>query len=422
MYIRNLTLVNFRAFRNATFEFKEDEKGERFGVYLLVGVNGVGKSSALDALRLALSHIFPLISRPTGKGQRLTFDDFTIGTNKLSIKVDFDAGGVPFEFEIKAELDDESVRTSSPLLTPTMRKVRKVYQPSPLPLAVYFSPRRSVLDPEPRGESRLSPQTAAYQRALDSRELRLADFVHWLRGIVRFAKTKGPTSERYRIQHDTLQLAVSRLLPGYSNLRVANGHKPVLQIDKGKDKLNVRQLSDGERSVLALVLEVALRLAQANPTENDPLNKSSAVILIDELDLHLHPGWQRDIVERLKATFKQCQIIASTHSAQTIGEVEGKRINLIYSPDRIERPKQAFGMDSNWILQVLMNAQIQNEETTRQEDKIMQLIREKEFPAAKAILADLRREVGLGKESLSRAESMIERHERMQALAQNEKN
>ena len=77
--------------------------------------------------------------------------------------------------------------------------------------------------------------------------------------------------------------------------------------------LQIDQLSGGYKAVLSVTADIAKRLAQANPVSDNPLEEE-AVILIDELDLHLHPKWQKSIVEDLKRTFPNCQFIVSTHS------------------------------------------------------------------------------------------------------------
>ncbi|KAM3100867.1 AAA family ATPase [Phormidesmis sp. 146-35] len=114
--------------------------------------------------------------------------------------------------------------------------------------------------------------------------------------------------------------------------------------------MDVRQLSDGERSVLALVLDLARGLSQANPILENSL-QGKAVVLIDELDLHLHPIWQRTIVAKLTQTFPNCQFIATTHSPQIVGEVKPPGLSLIVKEgDRvvaIQEGLQGFGLDSS---------------------------------------------------------------------------
>ena len=120
-------------------------------------------------------------------------------------------------------------------------------------------------------------------------------------------------------------------------MRLMKNHRS-LMINQGKIELDVGQLSDGERGMLALVLDLARRLSQANPSLDDPLSEGHALVLIDELDLHLHPKWQRQIVHKLTKTFPRCQFIATTHSPQVIGEVPHERIQIISDGDKVYSP------------------------------------------------------------------------------------
>jgi ribonuclease HI len=128
-----------------------------------------------------------------------------------------------------------------------------------------------------------------------------------------------------------------------------------LFLEKNRIALDVRQLSEGERGLLAIVLDIARRLSQANPSLADPIKQGKAVVLIDELDLHLHPKWQRSIVEQLTRTFPRCQFIATTHSPQIVAAVEPEQV-LLLTDTGVVRPDRTLGMDSNWILRHLMQA------------------------------------------------------------------
>lgn len=82
--------------------------------------------------------------------------------------------------------------------------------------------------------------------------------------------------------------------------------------------LDVLQLSDGEKCTLALFGDIARRLAIANPSLDDPL-QGDGVVLIDELELHMHTSWQRKVISMLKKTFPNIQFIITTHSPQILG-------------------------------------------------------------------------------------------------------
>src|SRR6058998_1031479 len=99
-----------------------------------------------------------------------------------------------------------------------------------------------------------------------------------------------------------------------------------------------------------MVLDLARRLSQANEGTSDPLTEGRAVVLIDEIDLHLHPKWQRQIVHNLTAAFPRCQFIATTHSPQVIGEVEHERVQII-ADGLVYSPTHSYGVDSSRVLE-----------------------------------------------------------------------
>ncbi len=118
-------------------------------------------------------------------------------------------------------------------------------------------------------------------------------------------------------------------LPTCRNLRPDSHGTPDAIVDRLPTTLPVAQLSDGERGTLAMVLDLTRRLAQANPHLPDPAAETEAVVLIDEIDLHLHPGWQREVIHNLTAAFPKCQFIGTTHSPFVIQSLQaGKLINL----------------------------------------------------------------------------------------------
>ena len=82
-----------------------------------------------------------------------------------------------------------------------------------------------------------------------------------------------------------------------------------------KEKLQFRQLSDGYRNIIGMVADIAYRCIKLNPhLGENAVKETPGIVLIDELDLHLHPNWQRRIVEDLKNTFPGIQFVATTHS------------------------------------------------------------------------------------------------------------
>src|SRR6185437_6373893 len=121
--------------------------------------------------------------------------------------------------------------------------------------------------------------------------------------------------------------ALAIFLDGFSDPKIEES--PLrLRVNKGDESLHLDQLSDGERSLLAIVADLIRRLSLANPEISDPL-LGAGVVLVDEIELHLHPTWQRNVIEKLRTTFPNIQFIATTHSPFVIQSLRaGELINL----------------------------------------------------------------------------------------------
>ncbi|OAD19163.1 ATP binding protein [Candidatus Thiomargarita nelsonii] len=119
--------------------------------------------------------------------------------------------------------------------------------------------------------------------------------------------------------------SIRQMLPGCSNPRTES--KPsqfLVDFDSGKrESLALDQLSDGYRTTLALVMDLARRMAQANPQNT---LASEAIVLIDEVDLHLHPLWQQHVLVDLMRTFPNTQFIVTTHSPQVLTSIKPEHI------------------------------------------------------------------------------------------------
>jgi len=160
---------------------------------------------------------------------------------------------------------------------------------------------------------------------------------------------------------------------------------------------------------LALVFDIARRLTIANPFLTNPL-KGYGVVLIDELDLHLHPKWQRSVVNDLERTFPNCQFIATTHSPQIIGEVKAESITIIdrNKESEVYKPNVAFGLDSQRIIEELLESPIRNIKTLKEFEKINDNVDAEKYKEAKSIIKKLKEILGENDPELIRINSMIQ--------------
>jgi predicted ATP-binding protein involved in virulence len=391
MIIHKLQLTGLKSFEHAEFNFKP-------GMNLLVGINGVGKTTTLDALRVCLSSLLPNIT--SSRSQKIRFDtsDIRVGYDAIDVVCDFQLHKRNFTLLLhkqrykNVENEPGNVRAQT-IYTPDLEEFSPALSGlSPTgkdstrqPLGIFFSTRRSlIVDQKASPHSAAGGQAAAYSESLSpNREFNLRIIAQWFK-VQEELGEENPVAIRHI---RALKKAVSLFLPDFKNLRVMEVDGNLnLVIEKKKIPLPVSQLSDGERGVLSMVLDLARRLSQANPALPNPVRDGIAVVLIDELDLHLHPIWQRSIVEKLTMTFRNCQFIATTHSPQIIPSVEPERIQLLENNEVIT-PDKSLGMDSNWILRHLMETGDRPEASEAAIQQVEKLMNKGNFKAARTAMA-----------------------------------
>lgn len=394
MRVNALKLTNLRSIETAEFRFRP-------GFNLIVGVNGVGKTSVLRALGVCLSAFVKQSNTLRIELESFGVDDIRVGASALTVECEVGIAKASFAYLIhkpretsvpqskKAGLPREQVHETPARseFIGTVPTAASGYERDGRPLALLFSTKRAVpSDRSPTKGSASGGIAAAYADAFSDRELRLAEFAAWMRVQEAIRGEKASAKQLLA----SFERTVRRFLPGYSNLHVIGDERPLLTIYRGKMRLEVRQLSDGERGTLALVLDLTRRLAQANPGMTDPAKMAEAVVLVDEIDLHLHPKWQRQIVPNLIAAFPRCQFIATTHSPQIVAAIEPEQVFLLTATE-VVRAERTLGMDSNWILRHLMEADERPAGAARQIRSVENLIRKGAFKKARAAVSQAKR-------------------------------
>jgi hypothetical protein len=159
-----------------------------------------------------------------------------------------------------------------------------------------------------------------------------------------------------------------------------------------------------------LVFDLTRRLAIANPDSDNPITDGVALVLIDEIELHLHPKWQRDVLQRLRDIFKACQFVVTTHSPLVLGEVPARCVRFLEFVNGrvgVTVPTEAYGMDANRILQEFMGAPVRNRQVDGELKTLFELIDQERFDEARSAIAALERKLGEDEPELTRASSLI---------------
>lgn len=363
MKIRSLKLTNFRGAVDLPLILDE-----RLNVF--VGVNGAGKSTVLDALALALSWAANRIRHAGTSGRPINEVEITNGKSTAAIEVNCQSETGTVEWKLSksrtghAVEDKSSFQALSDYAKSVQVRISESGERFNLPLFAYFPVNRAVLDiPLRIREKHRFTLLSAYDDALTS-GASFRTFFEW------FREREDLENENRKFRDDLIKpdgycfpdkhleavrLALASFLPEFRNLTVRRN--PLrMEVEKQGQRLSVNQLSDGEKCMIALIGDLARRLAIASPTIDNPL-LGSGVVLIDEIDLHLHPTWQRLVVPKLLEVFPNCQFIVSTHSPHVITHVQPESLYLLrQTPQGIsaEKPRESYGKNVDRVLEDLM--------------------------------------------------------------------
>jgi predicted ATP-binding protein involved in virulence len=411
MIVSRLKLAGTRVIETAEFTFG-------LGLNLIAGPNGAGKSTALEALSVGLSQVSKRVNGLRGAGTGFTTEDINASWDALTVEMNVEIDGRSYPYlhlqpreAVAARSGRSDIPREQAINTPTVSRFTDSLPPilagdsDQHPIALFFSTRRSLpSDRAPNRSASAGGYRTAFADAFSHRELRLGEFASWLRAETALSEeTLFPRTEILEAFEDTIQ----RFLPGYTDIRVTDDSRPRLIVSKNDMDIPVDQLSDGERGILALVFDLTRRLAQANPGVSDPASVGRGVVLIDEIDLHLHPRWQREIVTRLPETFPNLQFIATTHSPQIIGEVRPERVQIMgYGP--VFSPWHSFGVDSSRILEEVMDTPPRTEKVQSMLRQLSDRMEEDDHEAARSVTEQLSQLLGDNDPEVVRARTFLD--------------
>lgn len=347
MRVKRLQLTNFRGFASLDLDLDHP-------LTILVGPNGVGKSTLLSAIASAcggfaqrvLTSRIVLVPSSSDIGAASNFAETTV---LLTSKENSWTGG--FYFSREKEHTNRQPR-ASPLHPPTNGF-----------FLVFFGTERGLRNaevqekiipriPAPEDELESDPSWEEEDESTTLPRPGYERFVRWF-------KEREDVENEQRVAQGDLALqdpqlravreAVAELMPGFSRLRIQRLPRPVMVVTKGDTQFRLDQLSDGERNLIALTGELARRMAIASPHLPDP-RQTEGVVLIDEIEQHMHPGLQREVLPRLRRAFPQAQFIVSTHSPQVLSTAPRDAIVAVENFTARRLARGAEGRDSNAIL------------------------------------------------------------------------
>ena len=294
---------------------------------------GSGKTTILEGITKGFVPVLRTINAEAMKECNLANKDIRNGANGTTVTLGITLDGEKYvwtnrrrlssqqPFENNGDVKVEDVKSLKELKA----KYSQCVEERKLPLILYYGTDRIIREVPQRGHIRNFQVTDALRNCFDNVNY-FRDFYDWfkteedieLRGLRENPEYKNP-------KLNCVRTALERMIKGYSNLRIELVPARMVMTNVDGVDLQIDQLSGGYKAVLSVIADIAKRLSMANPDSQNPLEED-AVILIDELDLHLHPKWQKEIVDDLKRTFPNCQFIVSTHSPFVIQSLNAEEL------------------------------------------------------------------------------------------------
>ncbi|SER37771.1 AAA family ATPase [Giesbergeria anulus] len=406
MKVTRLELWNFRGIKHLTVDFTQ-----RTTVF--VGVNGVGKSTVLDALAIALSQLTCRLHERSQAPRMIDLDDIRLGAESAQIAITVAINSESVRWVVARSIKDPKEQPGSQRdltqLEAFCAPLLAAYEDEKLdglPLAVYYDVHRAVLDVPLRVREKLEHSASeVYQDALDHGGADFKRFFIWFRDFEDIENELRLDEPDFRYQGLEATRQAVQTFAGFENLRIRRKPTMRMTVTKAEKELNVLQLSDGERNMLALVGDIARRLSVLNFYSLNKLNEGAGVVLIDEIDLHLHPRWQREVVAKLEATFPHCQFIVSTHSPQVVGELRPESVMILRDGVLTQAPR-SLGLSSSEVLEELMEGTSRNHIFQKKIREVERALEDEQYAQAREMLETLRANFGELPEVLRLGESL----------------
>ena len=385
MKIKQLHMRNFRGIADLSISFEPR-------ITVLVGRNGAGKSSVLDCLAVLLHGFFCGLAGNLQGRRRFAESDISVGETETANALTIGEPDITWSLATDRALPGRRPKDALGELRAAVAAVRLGAGGGELPLAVSYPVDRAVVGLPPLGRPRRAFQREdAFDQALaeGARDFHL--FFEWFREREDLENEQRARQREYRDpQLEAVRRAIMAFMPGFEDVRIERMAPARLMLKKRGTDLNVNQLSDGEKCLLALVGDLARRLALANSTQEDCL-QGQGWVLIDELELHLHPAWQRTVAANLCRVFPKCQFIVTTHSPQVLSAVPTRSVVLL-DDGRVAAPAAGTeGRDSNAILAEVMGVPERPLEIQQEVHRVAELIDQERLPEARQAIDNLAR-------------------------------
>lgn len=431
MKLKSAKLVNYRCFKDAVIEFDEH-------ITLLLGKNGSGKTAILDAVAVAISTF--LLGLDGGVCRSLLKDDARYEFHDLNGMIDsqhqfpvsiesigdcLDQRNVKWIRSLNSERGKTTIKDAGELIGIAKKAQNQIMTGDKsliFPLISYYGTGCSYAQKKEKRNLKSLKEFKRQVGYVDCMAAKLNEklMLNWfqlqtLKSLQEQQKT-GILDRPLLLK--TVEKAICRSFERISGARNASlifdldTRRLVLEFetaDGSAQKYAMDEMSDGYKNTLSIIGDIAYRMAVLNPTLGDQiLEKTPGIVLVDEIDLHLHPQWQQTILNDLHAIFPEVQFIVSSHAPTVINSVPREQIRILNHGEIYMPVAQTYGRDANSILREVMKVSERPADIKKRMDLFYGYMDENKYQEADKILTEIEAIVGTTDPEIAAARTALD--------------
>ena len=431
MKLKKIIIINYRCFKDADIDFDEHTT-------LIVGKNGAGKTAILDAVAVAVSTF--LLGINGGVSRSISKDDARYEFHDLDGTVDpqhqfpvsiesigdcLDNHDVKWVRSLNSESGNTTIKEARELTNiskETQKKIMTGDKSLILPLISYYGTGRLYAQ---KKEKKNIKSLTEFKRQVGYVDCMAAEsneklMLNWFQ--IQTLKSLQEQQRTGKVENPLLLKTVEKAIckcferiSGSKNASIIfdlDTHRLVLDFegtDGSLQKFAMDEMSDGYKNTLSMIGDIAYRMAVLNPMLGDKvLEETSGVVVIDEIDLHLHPQWQQTIISDLNIIFPKLQFIVSSHAPAVINSVAKEQIRILDNGEIYMPAAQTYGRDANSILREVMKVSERPMDIKQRMNLFYSYMDENNYQEADKILTEIESIVGTTDPDIAAARTSLD--------------
>lgn len=374
-YLKDISLSNYRRFEKSTFKLNRS-------MNVLVGKNGVGKTTILEAVNVMMGAYLAAYRKyvPSRFSFNISENDVLLRNNQkvvnnvvlptaipqypcaVSCHLQWDGDGMKYTRTVEKEGGRTKFAGTNPMQNKVGKWERAIESADGsdekivLPLVLYLSSARLWNENRGRETNGVPVRTDAYQRCLDPhRSTQMAfDYIKSLTNIS-VEENDGKPFPAYDVIMKAVAYSLQEELEEGQSVLYSTRYNEFAIKETDGTVIRFTALSDGYRNVIKIVSDIATKMCMLNPyLGKETLKKTPGIVVIDEIDLSLHPTWQKRIIRILKTLFPKIQFVCATHSPFIIQSLEPGELIVLDNLGE-EEPDEYSGQSIEDIAEQIMD-------------------------------------------------------------------